>query len=34
MLVSAKNRITFLDTAKGIGMICVILGHMENVFII
>lgn len=33
MLVSAKNRITFLDTAKGIGMICVILGHMENVFI-
>lgn len=27
------NRITFLDTVKGIGMICVILGHMGNAFI-
>lgn len=30
MSALTSKRITFLDTAKGIGMICVILGHMGN----
>ena len=26
-----KNRVTYLDLAKGIGIILVVLGHMENI---
>lgn len=32
MMLQMKKRITYFDLAKGIGIILVVLGHMENIF--